>query len=326
MSIRIGAARRARFAAVVVTIVSIVQLSAHEFSDWGPPINLGSVVNTSSLDQRPTISGDGLSLYFGSNRPGSVGTTEGSDLYVSQRPAIDLPWGPPRKVEALSSVGDDNAPTFSPNGHWVILGSDRPGGCGQGDLWIAYRRDVHDDFAWEAPTNLGCSINSAANDDGPTLFVDGWGRRVTLYFTSDRAGGFGDFDIWRVDAAGSFNRHTPARFGTPTHEGELSSARRDTRTTIRRDGLQMYITSNREGSVADAAGAPSLDIWVATRTDPWAAWRPPVNVAAINTPANDGAPSLSRDGRTLYFDSTKPGGFGGRDLQVTWRRQALRMP
>ena len=83
-----------------------------EFTDWVAPINLGQVVNTAVNDQRATISRDGLSLYFGSNRPGSIGTTEGSDLYVSQRPARDLPWGPPVKVEALSSAGDDNAPTF----------------------------------------------------------------------------------------------------------------------------------------------------------------------------------------------------------------------
>ena len=171
------------------------------FSAWVAPINLGPVVNTAVNDQRPTISREGLSLYFGSNRPGSIGTTEASDLYVSQRPARDLPWGPAVKVEALSSVGDDNAPTFSPDGHWVILGSDRPGGCGGTDLWIAHRRNTHDDFNWDTPTNLGCSVNSAQNDDGPTLFINAWNDSVTLYFTSTRPGGFGDFDIWRSDAA-----------------------------------------------------------------------------------------------------------------------------
>src|SRR5262249_60110981 len=53
------------------------------FGDWGNVTNLGNIVNTPYLDQRGTISKDGLSLYFGSNRPGSVGTVEGSDLYVT---------------------------------------------------------------------------------------------------------------------------------------------------------------------------------------------------------------------------------------------------
>jgi hypothetical protein len=290
------------------------------FTDWVAPINLGLVVNTAVNDQRPTISRDGLSLYFGSNRAGSIGTTEGSDLYVSKRPARDLPWGPPVKIEALSSIGDDNAPTFSPNAHWVILGSDRPGGCGGIDLWIAYRRNIHDDFNWDTPTNLGCVVNSPDNDDGPTLFINPWNDWVTLYFTSTRPGGFGDFDIWRTDAAGPLNRRV--HFGIPQEEPELSSAGRDTRTTIRRDGLEMYITSNREGSVPAANGVPSLDIWVATRASVWHPWNTPVNAASLNTPANDGAPSLSWNGRTLYYDSTRPGGLGGRDLTVTARTRA----
>jgi WD40-like Beta Propeller Repeat len=307
---------------VLATVPRFAAATGHEdmgpFTDWIAPINLGPVVNTPQNDQRGTISRDGLSLYFGSNRPGSVGTTEGSDLYVSQRPARDLPWGPPRKVEPLSSVGDDNAPSFSPNGHWVIFGSDRPGGCGAVDLWIAYRRDVDDDFGWDTPTNLGCGVNSTANDDGPTIFVNPSDERVTLYFTSNRPGGLGDFDIWRAEASGRLNRRTA--FEPPQLEAALSSPRRDTRTTIRRDGLEMYITSNRDGSVPDATGAPSLDIWVATRDHLWDPWSAPTNVASVNTPANDGAPSLSWNGRTLYFDSTRPGGFGARDLMVTARK------
>src|SRR5262245_52124320 len=40
------------------------------FGPWGTPVNLGAAVNTAFSDHRPTISKDGLSLYFGSNRPG----------------------------------------------------------------------------------------------------------------------------------------------------------------------------------------------------------------------------------------------------------------
>src|SRR5262245_66138771 len=80
-------------------------------SVWSTPINLGSVVNTEFLDQRCIISKDGLSLYFGSNRHGAVGTTEGSDLYVTQRATINDPRAPPQKVEAHRSARHDNAPT-----------------------------------------------------------------------------------------------------------------------------------------------------------------------------------------------------------------------
>src|SRR5262249_52778656 len=126
----------------------------------------------------------------------------------------------------------------------------------------------------------------------------------------------GDFDIYVSHATAADH----LSFGPATNVAELNSPRRDTRTTIRRDGLEMFVTSNRAGSVPDATGAPSLDIWVATRASTADAWATPANLGApINTPANDGAPSLSFDGRTLYFDSTRAGGFGSRDLYVATR-------
>jgi WD40-like Beta Propeller Repeat len=287
------------------------------FGPLGTPTNLGSVVNSPFLDQRGTISKDGLSLYFGSNRPGSVGTIEGSDLYVTQRASVNDPWGPPRKVEALSSAWDDNAPTFSPDGHWVYFGSDRLGGSGGYDIWAAHRQNKDDDFGWETPVNLGPIINSDQHDDGPTYFQDENGA-VSLYFTSQRLGGQGDYDIYISHATADDH----VSFGPATNVAELNSPRRDTRTTIRRDGLEFFLTSTRVGSVPDATGAPSLDIWVATRAstaDPWSA---PVNLGApINTAAADGAPSLSSDGTTLYFDSTRTGGFGSRDLYVSSRER-----
>jgi WD40-like Beta Propeller Repeat len=285
-------------------------------SVWSTPVNLGDVVNGKFLDQRCTISKDGLSLYFGSNRPGSVGTTEGSDLYVTQRTSVDASWGPPQKVEALCSTGDDNAPTFSPDGHWVYFGSDRDGGSGGMDLWAAHRQDKNDDFGWETPVNLGPTINSLQNDDGPTYFEDENGA-VTLYFTSfQRPEGLGDWDIYASHATADGH----LSFGPAVNVSELNSPRRDTRTTISRDGLEFFLTSTRVGSVPDATDTPSLDIWVSTRASTADPWGTPVNVGApINTPANDGAPSLSFDGLTLYFDSTRSEGFGMRDLYVTTR-------
>jgi WD40-like Beta Propeller Repeat len=286
-------------------------------SIWSPPVNLGPVVNTQQLDQRCTISKDGLSLFFGSNRPGSVGTIEGSDLYVTQRASLNDPWGTPQKVEALSSNWDDNAPTFSPDGHWVYFGSDREHGSGGYDIWAAHRQDKDDDFGWETPVNLGPVVNSSVHDDGPTYFEDENGE-VSLYFTSLRDGGQGDYDIYVSHATADDH----LSFGPATNVAELNSLRRDTRTSISRDGLEFFLTSTRVGSVPDALGAPSLDIWVATRASTADPWGTPVNLGApVNTPANDGAPSLSFDGLTLYFDSTRSGsgGQGMRDLYVTTR-------
>jgi hypothetical protein len=138
-----------------------------------------------------------------------------------------------------------------------------------------------------------------------------------LYFTSlQRPGGLGDWDIYASTALA--NDHVS--FGPAVLVRELSSDRRDTRPSIRHDGLEIFITSNRVGSVPDADGRPSLDIWVSTRASTADAWSTPVNLGPpINTPALDCAPCLSFDGEELFFDSTRAGGSGSRDLYSAHR-------
>jgi hypothetical protein len=98
----------------------------------------------------------------------------------------------------------------------------------------------------------------------------------------------------------------------------LSSASQDNRPNLRADGLEVFFYSNRPG------GSGGNDLWVATRATVDAAWSTPINLgAAVNTSANDGHPYLSADGRTLVFDSTRPGGLGGDDLYVMTRAARL---
>jgi hypothetical protein len=105
-------------------------------------------------------------------------------------------------------------------------------------------------------------------------------------------------------------------FDAPASVPELNSPNRDTRTSIRKDGLEIFITSTRPG------GQGGLDIWVSTRASTLDPWSSPVDLPApINTSANDGAPSIARDRTTLYFDSTRAGGLGGRDLVVSTREK-----
>src|SRR2546426_491173 len=98
---------------------------------------------------------------------------------------------------------------------------------------------------------------------------------------------------------------------------ELNGPYRDTRTAIRRDGLELFISSDATGR---SGGVGGQDLWVSTRAttaDPWSA---PVNLGpTVNSVSFDGAPALSFDGTTLYFFSARPGGVGANDLYVTTR-------
>src|SRR5687767_15199214 len=65
-------------------------IASAEYSEWSSPVNLGPVVNSAANDLAAEMSKDGLSLYFGSNRPGGFGA---NDIYVSRRASVDDPWG-----------------------------------------------------------------------------------------------------------------------------------------------------------------------------------------------------------------------------------------
>ncbi len=119
---------------------------------------------------------------------------------------------------------------------------------------------------WFEPVNLGSTINTTFNEQGPSLSND----ELSLYFGSDRPGGFGGFDIW--------------------------VSRRDCT-----DGpWEAPVTSTRR-SVHDP-------------------WSTPVNLGLpLNSPASEQQPSLSGDGRTLVFASSRSGGFGGTDIWISTR-------
>ena len=107
-------------------------------------------------------------------------------------------------------------------------------------------------------------------------------------------------------------------FGAAVLVPELSSTSNETRTAIRRDGLEFFVTSTRpNGRIG------KNDIWVSTRDSHLDPWSTPVNLGpTVNFPGEvTGAPALSWDATTLYCYSTRPDGFGVRDLYVATREK-----
>ena len=279
------------------------------YGPWGTPANLGPVVNSPYNDNHPAISKDGLSLYISSDRPGGFGML---DIWVSHRDSIGAPWGAPQHLGPnINSAGMDLAPTFTPDGHQMYFHSTGRGGCGDADLFVARRHDKRDDLHWEPAENLGCVVNSPFKDAGPTYFEDEATGITTLYFTrqNNPPGSDEGWDVYASTRIGD-----EGAFGPPVLVSELSSPYRDTRTAIRRDGLEIILSTGRPGGVG------SEDLWVSTRATTLDPWGTPVNLGpVVNSTAFDGAPALSFDGTTLYFFSERAGGFGKRDLYVTTR-------
>jgi hypothetical protein len=235
----------------------------------------------------------------------------GLDLWVSQRTDVDEPWGAPANLGPnINSSLVDLASGFSRDGHWMYYHSAGRGGCGGADLFRSHRHDKKDDLGWEVAENLGCAINTAFEDNGPTLWTDDSGL-TTMMFNSTRPGGPGDLDIYQTTRAEADDAWAPPRL-----VAELSGPFRDTRVSISRDMLALFISSDSQGRIG---GQGSQDIWMSTRPDVNSVWSSPVNLGSIvNGPTFDGAPSISWDGTELFFFSDRTGS-AGRDLYVTRR-------
>jgi len=276
-------------------------------SNWSAPVSLGTPPNSEFADICPSISRDGSSLYFFSDRPGGFG---GNDLYVSHRDRKTGQWGAAENLgPLLNTPYDDSSAWLTYGGHALYFSSDRPDGQGGLDVWVSWRRDVHDDFGWEAPVNL-TGVNDVTNDFSPVAHKDRESGAFTLYFASDRPGGPGLDDIYvsRFD-------WKAGQFGPATLVAELSTSAVDRLPSVTADGREMIITSNRPGTFG------ALDLWSSRRLHGSAsAWSEPVNLGPdVNSVERDGCGRVTGDGRTLYLHSTRNGGFPMFDLFVSKR-------
>lgn len=100
---------------------------------WGPPVPV-TEVNSSCDDREPELSADGLTLFISSNRPGGMG---GFDIWAACRPNTASRFGPPVNLIEVNSEFQESKPNISADRRELYFHSDRPGGMGQHDIWVA---------------------------------------------------------------------------------------------------------------------------------------------------------------------------------------------
>jgi hypothetical protein len=251
-------------------------------------------VNSAAADGCPIESPNGRSLYFASTRPGTLG---GNDIWVAHRRRPRDAWGTPERLaEPVNSAANDFCPTPL-DGRRLLFVSERPGdatcnaGPGLGDIY-ATRLPRH--RPPREPAHLGCVADGTGpNFDGPefspslvTTKKSAW-----LYFSS--TGYDANMDLYVSE------RQPDGTFGPPAKIVELSTPGDDRMPNVSQDGLTMVFVSNR----TDLPGAlGGLDVYVSTRANIGEPWSTPVNLGPnVNTDQAESRPSLSADGRRLYF-------------------------
>jgi hypothetical protein len=184
-------------------------------SPWQEPVNLGPNVNSSGSEVEPSISGDGLELYFG--------CWDDYILRVCTRPSKDAPWSSPVKIgppvgsiEPAIAIGSNDAwtPEISADGLSLYFSSTRVvGGYGGDDIWVTTRSTIDDD--WAEPANLGPNVNTGDDDWSPSISTDG----LTLIFSRGTHGMWATTrkstdDEWGPAVQLDF-KNAPGRFHSP---------------------------------------------------------------------------------------------------------------
>jgi hypothetical protein len=253
---------------------------------FSPPRLIAELSDPQAQDDDPTLTADRLELYFESNR------FDAGDVFVSRRASVDAPWGAPTLVAELSSTSDDETPEVAADGLTIFLASNRPGGVGGFDVYIATR--ANREAGWSTPvlvSELNTPLTEAAAATTPDL--------LDAVFHADPAAG-ANLDIYEVTRTSIESPWSPRRA-----LAELDTPAVEATPFLMPDGLTIYFISDRPG------GAGDLDMYVATRPSRDAPFSPPVSVAELNTASAIQDPWLSGDGHHLVFVDD---GAGSEDL------------
>jgi Tol biopolymer transport system component len=238
-------------------------------------------------------------------------------LFGSGRANADFTFGEPTNLgPMINSSSADDMECITTDGLELFL-STNADGYGRYDIYVSTRATTEED--WGPLVNLGPKVNTPDDDGLATISADG----LSLYFHSfSRPGGLGLGDIWVTTRPS-----TDASWGDPIHLGPpVNSAASEGAGSISIDGLEFYFFSSRSGAYASHS---AWDLWSTTRAADSDPWGQPVKLELVsNRQGGDVSPSLSADGRLLFFSdahrgAVRPGGYGSADIWVTRRATIL---
>ncbi|SMG17513.1 WD40-like Beta Propeller Repeat [Marivirga sericea] len=171
----------------------------------GVLLSMGKQINSNMEDYAPALTLDNKTMIFTSKRSLSgslLSSNSNEDLYIAKQ--VDGMWQDAIQLRDINSRYNEGSATLNAEGDQIIFARcGAPDGFGNCDL---YETHLNEDSVWTKAVNLGANLNSKAWDSHPTLSVTG----DTLFYASDRIGGFGLADIY-FSVRGEDNNWTTAK-------------------------------------------------------------------------------------------------------------------
>jgi len=274
------------------------------------PINLGENVNSEWDEYHPSLTGNSKEILFTVRRPRDEQTVckyckEEEDIYRSvQQNGI---WQPRTKLAKPVNTGNnEGAQCISADGNYLfftICSADF--GYGSCDIyWSKW-----EDNKWSEPKNCGPKVNTKYWESQPSISADG----KTIYFTSNRPGGYGGMDIWKTEMI------SEGVFSEPVNLGEtINTPYDEVSPFIHFDQKTLYFSSNGH------LGMGGKDLFY-SKLQSGEIWSKPVNLGyPINSYQDESGIFINAQGNVAYFASDRPGGFGGLDIYCFELEEYLR--
>lgn len=257
-----------------------------------PSENLGSTVNSPFDEYLPTLTNDGQLLVYTRDK--------GDEDVMVSKVKSDGSWAEARGIDrAINSELNEGMAKLTICGRTLYFSAcgweNGSGGC---DIFEAKFDQKEGQVSDVKPAS---GLNGNLWESQPSISCDG----KTMYFTSNRDGGYGGTDIW-MSTLGADGRWGPAE-----NLGPIVNTRGDEEAPyIAPDGISLYFSSNGHPGLGEA------DIFRTEKLDAaHGYWGVPINLGqSINTPFREAGISISPDGETAFFASARPNGSGGLDI------------
>jgi len=207
-----------------------VYMSIFKVGKWSKATNMGPTINTPLNERVSSISTDGSTMFLYIDNEES---SKDGDIYVATQSAKSFTT--PINLKGLvNSSSEESSASISFDGSKLYFASDRDGGMGGKDIYVAKKMPSGD---WAEPKKLTDVVNTNLNEDYPMIMPDD----KTLYFASEGHNNFGGYDIFRTIWVDSLNNWSePENLGYPVntpqdnynisvtdklHEGYISAIR-----------------------------------------------------------------------------------------------------